>query len=534
MKCKIALLTLLLTALTVSSCSGAPELNVEVKPGTVDVLGQTLELTESITITESGVYILSGAIADGQVTVDIPKDEMVEIILNGVDIGCSYSAPFYIKTAERVTITLAEDSVNKLANTGKYQLIDENTVDAVLYSKEDLIIRGEGELHIGARIGNGINSSDDLKIKGGTYNIDVGEHALEANDDLEVVGGALTLKCGKDALHSSNADDTSRGNIKVESCSLTITAGADGFDASGEISLTDATVVLNSTKKGFVSVGNMLIESGDYTIDSRDDAIHTNADLTISDGNITLSTDDDGIHADADLTINGGTLTVVESLEGLEAQAVTINDGTISITAKDDGINSAGGNDGSGIGRGNDRFAVNENCDITINGGSLTIDAGGDGIDSNGNFNVTGGEISVWGPTNKGNSAIDFNGSSSITGGSFIAVGPMGMAQNFGGGSKQCSALVTFGASRMGDIIVKDASGNVIATYSPAKKYSGAVISLPEFKVGESYTFESNGQVQTVKFDSVSVGGEMQGPMGPGAPQGNPPDNGNPPPKPTW
>lgn len=51
-----------------------------------------MTLTESVAITEAGVYILSGAIEDGTVTVRAGKDDKVQLVLNGVSVTSSSSA----------------------------------------------------------------------------------------------------------------------------------------------------------------------------------------------------------------------------------------------------------------------------------------------------------------------------------------------------------------------------------------------------------------------------------------------------------
>ena len=59
----------------------------------------------------------------------------VQIVFDNVDITCASSAAVYVKSAEKVFVTLAEGSQNTLRNTDGYVAIDDNNIDAVIFSK---------------------------------------------------------------------------------------------------------------------------------------------------------------------------------------------------------------------------------------------------------------------------------------------------------------------------------------------------------------------------------------------------------------
>ena len=64
------------------------------------------------TITAAGTYSLSGTLDDGQIIVNTEAEGVVRLILNGVDIHNSTSAPIYIQKSEEAVIVLAEDTEN--------------------------------------------------------------------------------------------------------------------------------------------------------------------------------------------------------------------------------------------------------------------------------------------------------------------------------------------------------------------------------------------------------------------------------------
>ncbi len=55
-------------------------------------------------------------------------------------------------------------------------------------------------------------------------------------------------------------------------------------------------------------------------------------------------------------------------------------------------------------------------CISRVRGGTLWVDASGDGLDSNGGLYVTGGTVTVCGPTSGGDGALDYSGDGIISG----------------------------------------------------------------------------------------------------------------------
>lgn len=544
----------------------------------------------TITITEEGVYIVSGTLEDGQIIVNASDSDKVQIVLDGVHINCETNAAIYVREADKVFITLAENSSNTLGDGNEYTQIDDNTVDSVIFSKSDLVCNGTGSLTIEADYKHGIVSKDDLVISGGTYKIAAADNGITAKDQIKILNGSFDIDAANSAVKAKNTDDAELGNIYIAGGIFTIEAEQDGFHATGSI--------------------------------------------VVDDGTITVNSGDDGFHAELDTVIHGGTILVEKSNEGLEGKRVVVNGGDITINASDDGINAANsGDDGvnainpgaNAVGSGDDdsnaassnndsSAAVNSGDDgsisgeadgkepqqmppdtengsdmqpsqdfdpenapsdgnapqnfdpgnapsdgdapqkmqggpggggnselyIKITGGTLTVSADGDGLDSNGGLLVTGGTTIVYGPTSDGDSALDYDGSAIATGGTLAAIGSAGMTESFSEDSTQpvITYYCTETQSAATTITLTDSDGSALFTIAPEKAYASIVFTCSEMKLDATYTLTAGTDNEEITLtDIITTAGTrsvktMSDPKG-GKMSNNSDNKGTPPSKPS-
>lgn len=445
----------------------------------------------TVTITSAGTYIISGSLSDGQIVIAASDSDKVQLVLNNAEINCNTSAAVYVKSADKVFVTLPAGTTNSLGGGTEYVQTDDNTVDGVIFSKSDLTLNGTGTLKIDADYRHGIVTKDTLCITGGTYVIDAVKTCLAGKDGIKILDGSFTLTAGSKGLNSGNDDDAKAGSI--------------------------------------------YIAGGTFTIKSEDDSIHADGSCIIAGGTYTIAAGDDGIHANYDTVITDGSITITDSYEGIEGRRITVSGGTINLTASDDGINAAtggssdeqrmpggqqpqemrmpGGQKPSGMDMDNkgqapaSRSASDDDVYVKITGGTITVNAGGDGIDSNGNLYITGGTVYVAGPTSNGDGALDYEEEASITGGTLIAAGSSGMAQGMGSNSTQCSMLVNLSETiAAGSVIsLKDSSGNVLISWTSPKQFSSVVISTAELAQGSTYTLVTGDTQTEVTLSSVAT-----------------------------
>ena len=369
--------------------------------------------SEDVKIKEGGTYILEGTLSDASIIVEVSDSEDVQLVLNNVTIESGDFAGIYIVEGDEITITLADGSVNTISDSGTYTQIDDNDVDALIYSKADLTINGNGTLNLYSSYNHGIVSKDDLIITSGNYKIDVAGQGLRGKDCLMISDGTFDIKAGKDALKSDNDEDEYRGYINITGGDFTIESSQDAIYGLNLVNISGGSFNIStystsdSSAKAIKSDVSIEITGGDFTIDSSDDAIHSDTDILITGGSFTISSDDDGIHADAKVQIDDGQFDITAH-EGIEATYIVINGGNISISATDDGINAS-------------QTVAAYTATIEINSGYITINMGQgdtDAVDSNGYIYVNGGTLDI-----TAQSAFDYDKGAEKNGGTIIVNG---------------------------------------------------------------------------------------------------------------
>ena len=201
-----------------------------------------VEISDStVTIKDEGTYIITGNLSDGMIIVDAEKTDKVQLVLDGVTINSESSAPIYVKQADKVFITTVSDTTNTLSNGGTFTAIDDNNIDAVIFSKENLTLNGSGSLVITSPAGHGVVSKDALKVASGTYQIDCASSGLNGKDEICIADGTFTITSGKDGIHSENEDNEEDGFIYIAGGTFTISAEGDGISAASILQVDDGT-----------------------------------------------------------------------------------------------------------------------------------------------------------------------------------------------------------------------------------------------------------------------------------------------------
>jgi hypothetical protein len=475
-----------------------------------------------VTIGSAGTYSISGTLDDGQIIVDTKDEATVYLILDGVDITSSTSAPIYVRNAEKTVITLADGSENYVTDGASYVFEDAESDEpnAAVFSHDDLTINGDGSLTVNANYNNGITSKDDLMITGGKIAVNAVNDGIKGRDSIAVKDGTITVDADGDGLQSNNDEDAEEGYVVIEGGTLSITAGLDGIQAQTSLTVSGGEITIvtggGSVSSSGSAWGGRGMEGNPNETAESAKGLKAGTDLTIMDGVIEIDSLDDAIHSDESVTINGGDLRITQSYEGLESAVITINDGTIHLAASDDGINGSTGNSGAEGGTqpiGGGGGFESGGAYVYINGGYLYVDANGDGLDSNGSIEMTGGTVIVNGPTNDGNGPLDYLGTFNISGGYLVVVGSSGMAQAPSTTSTQYSVMYNYASAQAAGTMVhiETESGQDVLTFVPTKEYESVLLSSPDLENGLTYVVYSGGSSSGSVTDGLYSGGTYSG-----------------------
>ena len=272
----------------------------------------TVADNKTIDISSEGVYTISGSAENCTVRIDADETAKVQLVLDGVDIENEDSPAIYVLSADKVFITTT-DSENTLTVSGQFTSDGENNTDAVIYSKDDIVLNGTGTLSITSNYGNGITCKDDMKITGGTYDVRSALDAFEANDTIS--GGTFTISGASDGIQACAV-------LQIDGGVFDITA-AEGLEAT-----------------------YIVINDGDITISASDDGINASASsaacetaVVFNGGNINVSVgqgDTDAVDSNGSVYVNGGTISITAQMSSFDYDGTAeFNGGTIIINGQE-------------------------------------------------------------------------------------------------------------------------------------------------------------------------------------------------------
>lgn len=273
--------------------------------------------SNTLHIVYAGKYILSGAL-NGSIHIDADGDDKIWLLFDDVEITSDTDPPLYISQADKVFLTLKENSLNTLTFGNNDA---DSEADGCIFSRDDLTINGKGTLTVRSEALHGIVCNDSLVFAGGNIDITAGVDAVHAHDAIKICNTALTVAAGDDGLHAGNDDESSV--FYMESGSIDIAGCYEGIEAN-DVTITGGTVNIRSTDDGINACGGsaaqITVSGGDITIineNGRDaDGFDSNGNIDITGGNVFISVSGNGTNSAIDygsetggsFTISGGTI----------------------------------------------------------------------------------------------------------------------------------------------------------------------------------------------------------------------------------
>ena len=322
------------------------------------------------TITKPGVYTVTGSGSGSQIIVDVDKtaypDGVVELDLNGVTMSNESVAPIYVASiGDEVQIVAKNGTVNTISDgashTDSYTDSDgtTNEINAAIFSRDDLKIKGKGTLIVNGNYQDGIVSKNDLKLYNGNIQVNAVDDGIRGKDSVTI---------GDTTKSDGSAADNSGLSVTVK------TTAGDGIKSSA----TDA----STSDKEY---GVVTINGGTINVNSFGDGIQAEQNFVMNDGDLTIYT-----YQGSSYTASGSSSSYAPGggpgSSGGMGMDGNSNKMPTDMSAK--GIKSVGLYDAAGT-------TWQSAGNITINGGSVNIDASDDAIHCGGDMNLVGGAIEL-------------------------------------------------------------------------------------------------------------------------------------------
>ncbi len=290
--------------------------DLEQSPDLSDAEKITVEDGRETVIDKEGTYVLTGNAKNASVIVEADSQDKIQLVLDGLTISNSDGPCIYVKSADKVFITTISDD-NELSVTGSFSADGDTNTDAVIFSKDDLVLNGTGSLKI-ASTDNGISGKDGIKLTGGTLEIECEGSAVEAHEEILMADGKLEIAKCNDGLHAEDNDDDTTGFIYIGGGTLNITATDDAIHATTIVKIDDGNLTLAGAE--CIEGTAIQVNGGSIDINASDDGINAaNKSSSFSPlyeqngGNITITMgagDTDGVDSNGDIRINGGTISI--------------------------------------------------------------------------------------------------------------------------------------------------------------------------------------------------------------------------------
>lgn len=461
--------------------------------------GKGASFSDSVlTIEKGGSYLIKGKLSDGKIVVDSNEsDKTVTLFLEGVVARSHSGAPLKINSAGREAhIVLGKNRDNEFSDysggNSKSNTESEYT-PAVIYSKSDLFIEGEGSLKIGAKYKRGISCEKELSFLGGNVSIESADDAVLARNSLEIKGGTLNVVSGSNGLRTADSD-AGKGSVLISGGTLEIESSLDCIQSDSNLTITGGSFDLTS---GGGSTGNFEEKgssrslshireaiggvSGEETIDVNDaEAVKAAKSLTISSGELAVNSRDDAFYCTGKITVSGGDLKIkTDSSAFFSSSSIDILGGSLSVSDCAEGI---------------------EGKSVSISGGSIYINTEGSGFGEKGNVRQSGGTVVAFGSK----SGVNGKSSYTVTGGTVFSAGDLPAKKATVRRNAELSVTATFPANTL--FAITNEKGRTVFCLSIAKNCKSVWFSSPELSSGETYKIYSGGINTGVSNNGIYYG----------------------------
>ena len=269
-------------------------------------------------IKEAGTYLITGACADGSITVTKGTTGVV-LVLKDLDLTSTTGATLSINKGAEAKIVVTGSVTLTDAEDASLEDVSEDFDGAALKVKSgaSAYLAGDGTLTVNGSAKNGIKvsaSEDDgngsLVIDGATVHVTAVNDGFNAEYDLAILSGAVTVSAGDDGIH---ADRVLTIGSESTSPTVTVSKSTEGIEAT-VVNIAGGTVEVTSSDDGvnaansdgtYASLGYSInMTGGSLTVSApRADGLDSNGNINLIAGSATISSASNG--GDAGLDYDG-------------------------------------------------------------------------------------------------------------------------------------------------------------------------------------------------------------------------------------
>ncbi len=403
----------------------------------VVAVGADVSIVQGAAQADEITYTLSGTTTDGSFYMD--GELKASFILNGLSLTNADGYAIRIDDGKRISITLADGTVNTLADgTGGDQ-------KGCLMVNGHTEFKGGGTLNITGNTKHAFWGDEYVEVKKtvGTINVlkSVGD-AFNVNQYFQMNGGTIELKnIGDDgiAVSMDGKGDAGDGKVIIRGGTLTATVtavGAKAIKCDSTLLISGGTIIL---------AANGAPDTYDATDIAYAACLKSGIGIEITGGEMNLSASGAGsrvVNSDGYLTISGGTI---------------IAKSTGTYYGSGASLRKAGGL------KADLDVTISDAADITV----TTTGAGSKGIKADGRLTISGGKVSTTTSGDYCGSGTYLSGCAGLKGGSILISGGTTQTVSSGQGGKGISS----------DTTLEITDGTVTATVSGTNYNKGGTYS---------------------------------------------------------
>lgn len=159
-----------------------------------------------LSVTEGGVYNLSGVLADGMIYID--SDEPVRLVLNGISVVNSEGAAVFCEngalSVEAATGTENYFTDGEYTYSREFESESKKIPSAAFFTGGDLEFCGGGSVTVTSLTKTGIFADSELTVSGGSVYIDTASSGLGSNGGVNITGGSVVIFGGNSDIGEIN------------------------------------------------------------------------------------------------------------------------------------------------------------------------------------------------------------------------------------------------------------------------------------------------------------------------------------------